>query len=128
MTVFYRGPRALNHESDVVPHCVFAIRELSHVPVVEALPSRVTPVTVGFSGLAGSVAVAMSTGRSDLPAMAVGMQITAAVVTRGTCRRVRPGRQPLLAVYRGQIDSTGAREFGQVRRGLMGAMENVTDR
>jgi hypothetical protein len=137
MTVFYRGPRALitdqTFEVWCPQCCVFAIRELSHVWVVEALPVRLTPVTVGSSGLAGSMAVVVSTGWSDVPIlMAVGMLIAAAVVAVGSCLRVHPGRQELWAVYRGQVvsmfDSTDSREFGQVRRALARAIEYVTDR
>jgi hypothetical protein len=124
MTVFYRGPRAL------ITHRTI---EVWYVHVIGASPTQVDRAIRGSSGLAGVVAVVLSTRWLAVPMPLVALAVlVVAGVAAGACLRVRTGPQELRAVYRGQMvslfGSVDAREFGQVRRAVVRALENVTDR
>jgi hypothetical protein len=112
---------------------VFAIRQLSYVHIIEAAATlRVRPAAAGSSGLASVIAVAWTTAWLDVPAILAALTLVlVVVVAAGACVLVRAGAKELRAVYRGQMvslfSSLEAQEFGQVRRALVRAIENVTD-
>lgn len=136
MTVFYRGPcvRITYRAFEVwrPQYRVFIIRELRHVHSVEVPPPPVVPAAVGSSGLASVIAIVFTTRWLDVPAPLVLMIFVVAVVAAtGACLRVRKGSYELRAVYRGQMvsmfETTDVQTFGQVKRALVRAIENVTD-
>lgn len=140
MTVFYRGPRALiTHRTFEVRHpcrAVFLIHDLRSVHIVEtAGPSR-APIVWASSGSAGIAAVMVLTNGLDMPtplALLGGLVLLVAAGLGATTACLRPPSRgfELRAVYRGRVvsmfHSTNYREFGQVRRALLRAIENVTD-
>ncbi|MEJ3749364.1 DUF6232 family protein [Actinomycetes bacterium KLBMP 9797] len=134
MTVYYRGPCVLiTHQVFRVLHPhprVYAIRDLSDVYVVEERGPSPVPVTLGSSGLAGVAAVVVATSGLDLPAalaLAGGASLLVAGALAGACVRIRAHRYELRARHRGAsvllFATADQRAFGQVRRGLVRALE-----
>jgi hypothetical protein len=137
MTIFYRGPCIVITHRDfrVLRPCprVFTIRELRRVHVV-VLAGATTPVAVGSSGMAGVAVVVAATGGLDLPmplALVGGVLLFAAAALAGACVRALSRQYELRAVYHGEpvllFGTSDARTFGQVRRGLLRAIEQNPD-
>jgi hypothetical protein len=140
MTVFYRGPYArITHRTFEVerpPRRVFVIRELRHVYVVETGHCRPTSLIAGSSGLAGVAALMVATNGFDVafPVMVLPLVVllgVAALGMTGACLRAPARSYELRATYRGEpvllYATSDDREFGQVKRGLLRALEQVTD-
>lgn len=134
MTVYYRGPCVLiTHQVFRVLHPrsrAYAIRDLSNVYVVEERGPSLVPVTLGSSGLAGVAAVVVATSGLDLPpllAVAGGTLLLMTAALAGACVRIRAHRYELRALHRGALvvlfAATDEREFGQVKRALVRALE-----
>lgn len=136
MTVFYRGPNVrITHRTFEVGRprrCCFAIRELWRVQVVVSGHGRPIPVIVGSSGLAGVAVVMVVTNGVGVALPLVIVLGVASLATAGTCLRVPARSYELRAVYRGEAvmlyATSNAQEFGQIRRGLLRALEQVTAR
>lgn len=152
MTVFYQGPLAyITHEvfETRSPHLrSFAVRDIGHLFQAHrtggAAPTQDrTQVRAGSAGLAGAAAVITAIGwpllnSASMPAVAtVGLaSVLIAVLVLSLLFAawvwIRPVRvHELWAVYQGDMtclfESTDEREFGQVRRALVRAMEQIED-
>ncbi|HEY8474926.1 MAG TPA: DUF6232 family protein [Natronosporangium sp.] len=144
MTVFYRGPCVrVTHEvfETRCPHYrAFYLPDLRDIEVMEFTvdpPATVASARVGSTGMAGAVAVIMAIGQAEgwdamqTPLTMLGLMVllVASAATSGACWLVRPVEQELVAEYRGAsvslYRSADAREFGQVRRALLRAIENL---
>jgi hypothetical protein len=112
------------------------------VHVVEqpaAPPATLVSVRTGSTGVAGVTAVAATlawTGgwqalESPVPALAIMFLLITSAVVSGGCWRIRTIEHELVAVYRGRLvclyRSCDAREFEQVRRALVRALERIQD-
>jgi Family of unknown function (DUF6232) len=152
MTVFYRGPCAYITHEVFVARCPYyrryLIRDIRHPyfarrPAEPATPDR-TQLSAGSAGAAGAAALAAAAGWPVVnatpmaPAANVGVLVTFVVVVAvsvmayAACVRVQPARvYELWAVYRGRMtclfDTTDERVFGQVKRALIRAIEQVQD-
>lgn len=145
MVVYYRGRCArITHEVFVV-HCPtyqqFALEELAHLRVIEqeADSPTINAVRTGSTSVAGAVATALAAGPLfgaqvyDSPVMMVGLlsALLLSLTARGACWRLAQVRQLLVATYRGRwitlFQSTDEREFGQVRRALVRALQHLED-
>jgi len=132
MTTYYRGPRVLITDQvfyvRTTPERAYRVNELyeCHVAEEAAPSSRV----YGLGAAAGSivVTVAVVPAHPTLPVVVVAVVvIMAASVLGGACLR-RPARTyELCALYRGAYvclyRSRDLTEFGQVKRGLVRALE-----
>jgi hypothetical protein len=152
MTVFYQGPCAYVTHEVFETHCPyvrrFMIRDIRHPysvrrPARPTTPDR-TQLRAGSAGAAGAAALAAAAGWPVLNAMSMPPIATAGLAVTGVLvvvaamalvawMRVQPARvYELWAVYRGQMtclfDTTDAREFGQVKRALVRAIEQRPDR
>lgn len=145
MVLYYRGPHVrITHEVLEVRHPsyqAFRIRDLGHVRVVEetADPATVTSVRSGSTGMAGAAAVVIGLGYAndppvlDSPALTLGLLalLLVSMTAAGACWRFRRIRYELLAVYRGRLvtlfRTTDSHAFGQVKRGLIRAMQSRED-
>ncbi|HET8661194.1 MAG TPA: DUF6232 family protein [Micromonosporaceae bacterium] len=141
MTLFYIGPRAcITHEVFQVrwpSYRSFAIRELTNVHVVRDWTDPVTvgahQIRVASTWLAGTAAVATALGWSVLHSPTVSilafMILAVSLVVSGVCWRVRTVPYVLQATYRGELvrlcSIPDARTFGQVKRALVRALEQV---
>jgi Family of unknown function (DUF6232) len=143
VTIFYRGPCV--H----ITHKVFEVRcptvrtyliaELLDVYIVVDTPASISSARVGSTGMAGAVAVAIALGHAggwqalETPTTTLGMValFIVSLAVSGACWWVNPVEQELVAVYRGQLvtlhRSADPEEFGQVKRGLMRAIERLED-
>jgi hypothetical protein len=151
MTVFYEGPCAhITHEvfeARCPHHRYFMIRDirrlyLAHRPAGSGAPGR-SQIRAGSAGIAGAAAVAATIGWPILdatsmpPVATVGLATTlilgvASSMAFAACVWVRPGRvHELWGVYRGRtvclFGTTDARMFGQVKRALVRAIEQIED-
>jgi hypothetical protein len=146
MTIFYRGPCVrITHkvfENRCPTRRSFLIEELREVRVVTRAadaPAAVSSARAGSTGMAGAVAVAIAVGRTEgwaaleSPVTMLGMValLVVSVAVSGACWWINPVEQELVAEYRGQVvilyHSADPREFGQVRRGLVRALERLND-
>jgi hypothetical protein len=144
MVLYYIGPCArITHEVFEV-HCpsrrVFRLENLTRPGVIEesAEAAAFTSVRSGSSSMAGAAAVVLllqlhDRSLQDSPLLALGLLavVVAALVVRGACVRLAPVQHSLVALYRGRAETlyrtTDVREFGQVTRGLIRAMEHRQD-
>jgi hypothetical protein len=151
MTVFYRGPGARItdevFEARSPCHRRFVIRDIRHLYLTHRASgpdvSARAQLRAGSAGVAGAAAVAAAVGwpalaTTSVPsAVAAGFAgalilIAASSVTFAACVRVPSARvHELWAVYRGRMtclfNTTDERTFGQVRRALVRALEQVQD-
>ncbi|MEU8239791.1 DUF6232 family protein [Actinoplanes missouriensis] len=132
MPVFYRGPRAyITHRVIEVPDCGrrrYPVDGLSDVRVVvdELVPDSPGSRLSGVSALVAALVQLRLVGPASVP-LAVLL-----FVVLGACAAVCLGRRPrrrwkLRAGYQGRaveiFESEDAREFAEVRRGLVRALE-----
>lgn len=141
MTLFYIGPHVcITHEVFQVrwpSYRSFEIRDLTNVHVVR---DETDPVAVGAhqirvasTWLAGTAAVAAAIGwpvlHSPTVSMLAFMTLAVSLVVSGVCWRVRAVPYALHATYRGELvrlcSIPDARTFGQVKRGLVRALEQA---
>lgn len=146
MTVFYRGPCArITHEVLEVwcpTYRWFAIRDLSHVYTVEQAtdpPPPIDSIKTGSTGVAGASALVIALGWAtdwrtlDSPVLVLATLalLAVSIAVSGACWRIRASDYQLSAIYRGQpvrvYQTTDARTFGQVRRALLRALEQLHD-
>jgi hypothetical protein len=136
MAVYYRGPRArITDEVFEVfaPKCqVYMIRALQVVHVVEVDRSPLQPMIAGSSGVAGAAVLWIVADGNDVVAMlAVLLGFMAAASAAGSCVGPRVRSYELWALYDGAsvrlFQTAEAREFGQVRRALLRAIEIAED-
>jgi hypothetical protein len=145
MTIFYRGPCVrITHkvfETRCPIHRSFPLASLRRVRVVERVTDSqtLTSARVSSTGAAGAVAVAIVLGRTegweafDSPITMLGMVLLliVSVAVSGACWWVDSAELALVALYRGQpvilYASTDPQEFGQVRRALMRALQQLDD-
>jgi hypothetical protein len=135
MTVFYRGPNVrITHRTFEVlcpPRRLFALHELVRVYVVEIRHGRPTSLIAGSSGLAGVAVVMVTTNTLDVVFPMVVLLGVAALAMTGACLRAPVRSYELRAIYRGEVvvlyATSHNREFGQIRRGLLRALERITD-
>jgi len=146
MAVFYRGPCVrITHkvfESWCPSYRSFPLRALEGLCVVERSavpPPAIRPVRTASTGAAGAIAVAAALGWAggwrvfDQPLVAVAtvalLAATSLVAT--ACWRIRPRAWELVGVYRGRpvqlFRTTNARIMGEVRRGLIRALDRLDD-
>jgi hypothetical protein len=144
MTIFYRGRCArITHEVFEVwcpAYRVYELRGLHQVQVVEQ-PTDPAPLLrgarIGSTSVAGAAAVAGAIGwaegwqalESPVGVVAIVILFVAVGTACATCWRASPAEQELVAVYRGRpvtlYRSPNGTEFGQVRRGLLRALQHV---
>ncbi len=152
MTVFYQGPLALiTHEvfeAYSPRYRSFVLRDIGHLYQADRSNSAEAPqdraqIRAGSAGLAGATAVVAAIGwpilhSTSMPAFAalvLTVTLIAALASSlafAACVWVRPTRvRELWAVYRGEMtclfNTTDERVFGQVRRALVRAMEQIED-
>ncbi len=136
MPVFYRGPRALiTHEVIEVPHQQwrrFAIRELAAVHMVQYGPDVNVTRRRAFGLIAlGSIFVTVPAVGQASPILAVILMIGSLTYAGACLRSVSGVSWALVAAYRGRtvvlFESTSQREFDQVSRALMRALEQHHD-
>jgi len=146
MVVFYRGPCVrITHEvfeTWCPTYRSFALRALRGLSVVEHTatgPTAVRPVRTLSTSVAGAVAVAAGLGWAggwqvfDQPLVAVTTValLAAALLIATACWRIRPLAWELVGVYRGRpvrlFRTTDARTMGEVRRGLIRALDWLDD-
>lgn len=152
MTVFYQGPCArITHEvfeARSPHHRQFLIREIRHLYLAsrassESAVSERAQLRAGSAGVAGVAAVAAAVGwpaltATSMPSVAAAglaatlILIAASSLTFAACVRVPPARvHEVWAVYRGRMtclfNTTDERTFGQVRRALVRAIEQIED-
>lgn len=145
MVVYYRGLCALITHEVFVVHCPthqqFALRDLTHLRVIEqeADPPAVNAIRTGSTSVAGAVAIALGAGPVlgtqvyESPLMTLGLLavLVLAIAVTGACWRPRTARYALVAAYRGRwvtlFRSTDEREFGQVKRALIRALQHLED-
>lgn len=146
MTIFYRGHCVrITHKVIEVwcpTHQRFAISELRWLYVIAhpvPPPATVSAVRNGSTSVAGTTAViaalAWAEGWPALASPVPALTIAALLVVSGfgsiACWWVRPIERQLVAHYRGQLvclyRSRDPREFGQVQRALVRAIERASD-
>jgi hypothetical protein len=151
MTVFYQGPCArITHEvfeARSPHHRRFMIRDIRHLYLAHRASdpdvSERAQLRAGSAGIASVAAVAAAVGwaaltSTSLPSVAIAglaavlILIAASSLTVAACVRVPPSRvHELWAVYRGRMiclfNTTDERTFGQVRRALTRAIEQIQD-
>jgi hypothetical protein len=146
MPIFYRGPCVLiTHkvfETRCPVHRSYFLDELYQVCVVKWTvdPSAVIgSVRIGSSSVAGATAIALALSQVDnwqalaspLATAAMAVLLIVSVAVSGACWRVNAVEHELAAVYRGQpvslYRSPDLREFGQVKRALVRALEQLSD-
>jgi hypothetical protein len=151
MTVFYRGPCArITHEVfEARSPCYrrFMIRDIRHLYLAsrarEPGVSDRAQLRAGSAGIASVAAVAAAVGWPAFTATSMPSLVTAALATTliliaasslafAACVRVPPAQvHELWAVYRGRMvclfNTTDERTFGQVRRALTRAIEQIQD-
>lgn len=143
MTLFYIGPCVrITHAKFEVrwpSHRSFAIRDLRYVHVTQdrvPVTGSVGQIRAGSTSLAGAAAVVVAAGWPilDAPAVSVVAFVVLATssVVSGACWRVRPYSYALRATYRGELvtlfSTSDSRTFGQVKRALVRALEQLPDR
>jgi hypothetical protein len=136
MPVFYRGPRALiTHEVIQVPHLrwrAFAIKDLAAVHIVQHGPdANVTRRRASGLIALGSIFVTVPAIGQSSPIVAVAVMIGSLTYAGACLRSVSGAGWSLVAAYRGQtvvlFQSTSQREFDQVCRALLRALEQHQD-
>ena len=136
MPVFYRGPRALiTHEAIEVPHLRwrrFAIKDLAAVHIVQHGPdANVTRRRASGLIALGSIFVTVPAIGQSSPIVAVAVMIGSLTYAGACLRSVSGAGWSLVAAYRGQtvvlFQSTSQREFDQVCRALLRALEQHQD-
>lgn len=146
MTIFYRGPCVrITHkvfENRCPTRRSFHIEDLSEICVVvrgAGPPAPVGSARIGSTGVAGAVAVAIAVGHvegweafeSPVTMLGMVMLLVISLVVSGSCWLINPIEQELVAEHRGELvtlfRSPDPREFGQVRRALMRAVERLDD-
>lgn len=146
MTIFYRGDGVrITHRVFEVWRPVFrsfALWDLTGVRSVERAvdpPALVSSVRHGSTGIAGATAVVAAIGwtegwqAAESPVVAVALLslLAVSVAVSGACWRITAVEQELVAAYRGApvslYRSTDTRAFGQVRRALIRALEQLDD-
>jgi hypothetical protein len=134
MPVFYRGPRALiTHEVIEVPYVTrrrFAIKDLGAVYIVEHPSARSARQRLYGVTALGSIFVTVPVVGQMSPVLAVFIMI-GSLTYAGACLRIAGAQWQLVAVDRGVImvlfQSTDQREFDEVSRGLVRALEHHRD-
>lgn len=132
MPVFYRGPRAyITHRVIEVPECGrrrYPVDGLSDVRVVvdEVVPAAPGSRVSGVSALVAAVVQLRVVGPSSVPVAAMLFLVLGACAVFCLVRRPRR-RWRLRAGYQGRaveiFTSEDSREFAEVRRGLVRALE-----
>jgi hypothetical protein len=131
MTVFYRSKElVINNEAmvELLSAQRFALSDLSRVHITRRDDDR--HGRMATSAMAGALVVAAVTGafvRSPAGWVATALAVVALLCFRGLSRLTRRPRLQLLAMYHGDsvclFSTTDAQTFGQVRRGLLRALE-----
>lgn len=151
MTVFYQGPCArVTHEvfeTRSPHHRRFMIRDIRHLYLASRArdpnESDRAQIRTGSAGVASVAAVAAAVGwpalsATSMPSIATAGLATALIVvaasalTFAACLRAPSARvHELWAVYQGRMvclfNTTDERTFGQVRRALVRAIEQIQD-
>lgn len=151
MTIFYQGPCAqVTHEvfeARCPDYRRFAIREIRHLYLARraggSARSDRAQLRAGSAGIAGATAVAAAISwpaldAASMPPAATGgiaatlILVAASSLVFAACVRVQPVRvHELWAIYQGRMiclfDTTDERMFGQVKRALVRAIEQVED-
>jgi hypothetical protein len=132
MVTYYRGPTALitDRTIEVWYPCPlrFAIAELDDVTVVRGAPDPLAVGTTRVAGVSGVLAAVMWPFLHSPASWLVTLALVAVpVAVSGACWRLNHREWELHATYRGYrvrlFRSRDSQLFGQVRRGLMRAME-----
>jgi hypothetical protein len=136
VTVFYRGPRARITHEVIETWCPtyrsFRIDELYSVHIAEAGSRAGPPGTRLFAGTAVALLFVMVPVLNRTAAWLAGLALAMSVLIAGACLRIRP-QEPheLRALHRAQLvllfQSADPREFGQVGRALLRALEQSRD-
>jgi hypothetical protein len=146
MTIFYRGPCVRITHKVFQTRCPtyrsFLLANLRRVQVVERSADSAAAIRsagVGSAGVAGALAVIAGFGHAagveafDSPVAMLGMVllfIVSAAVS-GACLATHQAEHELVAVYHGQrvtlYKSTNLQEFGQIRRALARALQQLND-
>ncbi|HZN17251.1 MAG TPA: DUF6232 family protein [Micromonosporaceae bacterium] len=141
MTLYYTGPFAcITHEVFQVrglSYRSFAIRDLTNVHAVQEKAGLdavgAHQIRVGSTWLAGVAAVAVALGWPVLHSPVVSalafVVLATSLAVSAACWRVRTHPYALRATYRGELTTlfrtADVRTFGQVKRALVRAMEQV---
>jgi hypothetical protein len=130
MTIFYRSNElVIDNEAmvELLSAQRFALRDLSRVSITRRDDDQSRRLAT--PALVGALVVAATGTYVGSPAgwLATAMAVVMLVGVGGVARLLRRPRWQLLAVYRGTdvclLSTTDARTFGQVRRGLLRALE-----
>jgi hypothetical protein len=131
MTVFYRSKElVINNEAmvELLSAQRFALSDLSRVHVTDRDNDQYSGAAT--PAMAGALVVAAATGtfvHSPAGWVATALAIVALLCFGGLSRLTRRPRLQLLAMYHGNtvclFSTTDAQTFGQVRRGLLRALE-----
>jgi hypothetical protein len=146
MAIFYRGPCArITHEvfeRRCPPSRSFFLDELRQVHVVEWAvepPAAVSSARIGSTSVAGAAAVAFALSQlegwqaldSPVEKLALVALLVVSMAVTGACWRIDSVEYELAAHYRGEpvslYRSPDAREFSQIKRGLLRALERLAD-
>jgi hypothetical protein len=136
MVTYYRGPTArITHEVFEVwgPHFQrYSIADLRDVHVVRGGPDPLALASAGATGVVmAAVAASWPFLHSPEAWLVAAALVAAPAVLGGACWRINPPEWALRATYRSyQVElfrCPDARVFGQVRRALLRALEEVEE-